>query len=76
MTQKQDGTQKLAEMNAIFLGLNEKGQESALMILKSLEFAQSVMCGKKGEQSREKNITHFFYPCCYILFIWLFFSPR
>ena len=52
MTQKQDGTQKLAEMNAIFLGLNEKGQESALMILKSLEFAQSVMCGKKEEQTQ------------------------
>lgn len=43
MTQKQDSAQKLAEMNEIFLGLNEKGQESALMVLKALEFAQSVM---------------------------------
>lgn len=47
MTQKQDSqdsTKKLAEMNALFLGLNEKGQESALVMLKSLEFAQAVMC--------------------------------
>ena len=54
MTQKQDGTQKLAEMNAIFLGLNEKGQESALMILKSLEFAQAVLCGP-GKQFEEQQ---------------------
>ncbi len=46
MTQKRTDAQKIAEMNAIFLTLNEKGQESALTILKSLEFAQSVMCGE------------------------------
>lgn len=33
---------KIAELNALFLTLNEKGQESALTILRSLEFAQSV----------------------------------
>lgn len=57
MTQKQDGTQKLAEMNAIFLGLNEKGQESALMILKSLEFAQSVMCRNEKQAIEQQGAT-------------------
>lgn len=48
MTQKRTDVQKIAELNAIFLTLNEQGQESALAILKSLEFAQSV-------KSREEN---------------------
>ena len=48
MTQK-DGNSKEMELVKIFLALDERGQESALIILKSLEFAQSVMCGtEKG----------------------------
>lgn len=53
MTQKRMDAQKIAEMNAIFLTLNEKGQESVLTILKSLEFAQSVMCGESEKPQEE-----------------------
>ena len=50
MTQK-DSNSKEMELVKIFLALDERGQESALIILKSLEFAQAVMCGKKEEQT-------------------------
>lgn len=42
MTQAKEQAKKIAELNTLFLTLNEKGQESALTILRSLEFAQSV----------------------------------
>ena len=50
MTQK-DSNSKEMELVKIFLALDERGQESALIILKSLEFAQSVMCGQKEEKT-------------------------
>lgn len=54
MTQKTAEVKKLAELNSIFLTLDDKGQESALTILRSLGFAQSVMCSpKQTEQFRE-----------------------
>lgn len=52
MTQKQEDIKRIAELNTYFLMLNDKGQDAALTILKSLEFAQIVMCPPKAEQSR------------------------
>lgn len=43
MTQMSENTKRIAEFNALFLTLNEKGQEAALTVLRSLGFAQSVM---------------------------------
>lgn len=42
MTQANVSVDRLAEFNALFSGLDEVGQEAAIIILKSLEFAQSV----------------------------------
>lgn len=47
MTQRREEAQHIAEFNTLFMNLNEKGQEAALIILKSLEFAQSVMYSQK-----------------------------
>lgn len=44
MTQNRADVKRLAELNALFLTLDDKGQDSALTILRSLGFAQSVMC--------------------------------
>ncbi len=43
MTQANVSVDRLAEFKALFLGLDEIGQEAAIIILKSLEFAQSVV---------------------------------
>ena len=43
MPQGSEQIKKLAELNALFLSLNDKGQEGALTVLRSLELAQSVM---------------------------------
>lgn len=43
MTQTKEQGEKVAELSAAFLGLNDKGQDSALTILKTLRFAQSVL---------------------------------
>ena len=42
MTQPEDQMQKAAEWNALFLALNEQGQESALHLLCSLKSVQSA----------------------------------
>lgn len=44
MTQEKENVKRIAEFNALFLTLNDKGQEAALTVLQSLGFAQSVMC--------------------------------
>ncbi len=49
MTQTKENIQRMAEFNTLFMNLNEKGQEAALTVLKSLEFAQSVMYSQKAE---------------------------
>ena len=54
MTQK-DSNSKEMELVKIFLALDERGQESALIILKSLEFAQSVMCGTEKGFSEKRE---------------------
>lgn len=49
MTQLKEQAKKIAELNSLFVTLSEKGQENALNILRSLDFAQSVML--KSNQS-------------------------
>lgn len=44
MTQEKEYTKRIAEFNTLFIALNDEGQKAALTILKSLEFAQQVMC--------------------------------
>lgn len=43
MTQVRENVQRIAEFNALFMNLNDKGQEAALTVLQALGFAQSVM---------------------------------
>ena len=56
MTQK-DSNSKEMELVKNFLALDERGQESALIILKSLEFAQSVMCGTEKGFSEKREVS-------------------
>lgn len=50
MTQNGEQANKISELNAIFMSLNEKGQDEALSILRSLAFAQSCM-GQSAHQN-------------------------
>lgn len=50
MTQTNEKIQCIEEFKALFVGLDEKGQETALAILTALEFAQSVMYLQDAEQ--------------------------
>ena len=43
MTQSKDQIDKTTVLNSAFLSLNDTGQDGALAILRSLQFAQSVM---------------------------------
>ena len=47
--------QKVAELNTLFLSLSDKGQESALNILRSLDFAQSVMLTSQEDGSPDRK---------------------
>lgn len=49
MTRKKEDVQRNAKFNALFINLNEKGQEAALNVLMSLDFAQSVMYSQMAE---------------------------
>ncbi len=53
MTQSKKAVEQIAELNSLFLTLNDKGQDATLTILKSLSFAQSVMCLSNNNQQRE-----------------------
>lgn len=54
MVQNKTDLKRLTELNTLFLTLDNKGQDSALMILRSLGFAESVMCSPKlAEQSHK-----------------------
>lgn len=55
MTHENEMVKKIAELNALFLSLNDKGQDSALNILRSLEFAQSVMCDHSSTRLEQNN---------------------
>ncbi|NBI61315.1 hypothetical protein D3Z53_25835 [Lachnospiraceae bacterium] len=52
MTQTKETVRRTTEFNTLFLNLNEKGQEAALTVLKSLDFAQSVMNVQRAENQR------------------------
>ena len=56
MTQIKENAKKIAEFNALFLTLNEKGQEAALTVLQSLDFAQLVMCSQENSQPRKPSV--------------------
>ena len=43
MTHDKDNVQRIAELNSAFMSLTDKGQDSALIILRALSFAQAVM---------------------------------
>lgn len=43
MIKEKEEETKMAEFNALFVTLNDKEQDSALIMLKSLEFAQSII---------------------------------
>lgn len=50
MTQGKEDINKIAELNALFLSLDEKGKDSAINILRALEFAQAVMLEKNKNE--------------------------
>ena len=52
MTQTKETVRRTTEFDTLFLNLNEKGQEAALTVLKSLDFAQSVMNLQGAENQR------------------------
>lgn len=52
MTQTKENIQRADEFNTLFMNLNEKGQEAALTVLRSLGFAQSVMYSEGIDNQR------------------------
>ncbi len=52
MTQTKEDAQRNDKFNDLFMNLSEKGQEAALTVLMSLDFAQSVMCSWGAENQR------------------------
>ena len=42
MTHKREQSKKLKEFNSLFLSLDEQAQDQTLVMLRTLEFAQSV----------------------------------
>ena len=50
MTQIKENVQSNAELNALFVRLDDNGQDIALAILRALEFAQTVMYSQNTEQ--------------------------
>lgn len=52
MTQTKENVRRITEFDTLFMNLDEKGQEAALTVLKSLDFAQSVMCLQRAENQR------------------------
>ncbi len=52
MTQEKENVRRTTEFATLFMNLNEKGQEAALTVLKSLDFAQSVMRLQTAENKR------------------------
>lgn len=55
MTQKKENEQRNNKFNALFMNLNEKGQEAALNVLMSLDFAQSVMYSQMAENQHNQK---------------------
>lgn len=59
MTQNKEEVERLAELNSLFLSLDDRGQDSALIVLRSLDFAQSVMCSSKQNEKSRKQFSAF-----------------
>lgn len=55
MTQEREAVKRMAEFRKLFLELNEKGQETALAVLRSLGFAQSVVCLQENGQPYQSS---------------------
>lgn len=53
MAQKEKCVEKTRQFNELFLSLDNKGQEAAITVLKSLNFAQSVMCSQTSEEKMD-----------------------
>lgn len=57
MAQTKGNIQRTSEFNTLFMNLNERGQEAALTVLRSLDFAQSVMYSQRTDQfDRDKQL--------------------
>lgn len=56
MTQEKEDVKRIAELNALFLTLDDRGQYNALTVLRSLEFAQSVMGDSKSKEQSYKQL--------------------
>ncbi len=55
MTQTKDNIQRIAEFNALFMNLNDKGQDAALTVLQALGFAQSVMYSQNVDKQSNSS---------------------
>ena len=53
MTQNRDESEKIAQLGSLFSSLDDRGQDSALAILRSLQFAQSFSCVPADPSSRQ-----------------------
>jgi len=51
MTLAKENTSRIEELRAVFLSMGERGQDSALAILKALAYAQLVMCIPQNGQT-------------------------
>lgn len=52
MTHSKEDVQKTAQLRSIFMSLNGKAQDTALTILRALNFAQTVMNADNYEETR------------------------
>lgn len=57
MTQERQNIRKMAEFSALFLTLDKEGQDCTLAILRSLGYAQAVMCSLKQSELSEDHIS-------------------
>lgn len=53
MTRENEIGEKIAELNTMFLTLNDRGQDNALNILRALKFAQSVMAESDDKHKKK-----------------------
>ena len=56
MTHSKENAQRIEELNSAFMSLNEKGKDSALIILRALNFAQAVMGAEACEAERKAGV--------------------
>lgn len=53
MTQNKEDAQRIAELNSTFMTLNDRSRDSALIILRALSFAQTVMGTDAYEETED-----------------------